>query len=225
LGKHLITFDSHRFIQDLWSVLEEVLKVEKENILMDIMDNLNVIHFRSDKVRLAGGVETSDRERAILLKKSIEAEIEKEASYQLKLTVYAMRKYFKDSFIGWYYEHGTGELWDGHKGLGYVSHQDRFGKEIVTRSKYRSYIAGGVGVWIDQGGNRRITKSPRAGDVIKESKKGLNFDTPAYHWFSNAFDKQVIKQDLREKFSYVLKHNMKLSNYIKLSKEFVIGRD
>ncbi|MEM0173399.1 MAG: hypothetical protein QXI16_02715 [Sulfolobaceae archaeon] len=194
-------FDIEAFTKDFKKLMGDVLEVEGKFIAEDMRDRLREIPFRKDIVRLAGGTVTSDAARRITLMRSIEFDVNRRLGRKVMLTIMAMRKNFKESFIGWYYEYGTGEEYEGYPALGYVSHPYRTGQKIVTRSKFLRY-GSKKGMWVDQGGNLRITESPHAGDEIV-FEDGHTYDTPAYFWFSGTLDRDW-ERELTERFRYIL---------------------
>lgn len=115
----------------------------------------------------------------------------------LSLITTAMSTNFEQSFIGWFYEFGTGTKYQAPKvGFALPNPGDKnpyrafgSGTTIVSRSK-----SDNGGYWTDMGGNKRKTNSKRGGKPLPA------FNTPAYKWFSRAHEETVeaIKEELKE---------------------------
>lgn len=189
-----ISFDVTAFISDLKRELKKATYGIQQQILANARENLMAIPFKQNDVRLANGSITSDYDRkSAVLNSIVSKRLEWESNRILKGAVSALEKDWKDSHIGLYYEHGTGENSDFYApaySIGDYNPFRRGTRQIVSRS---FHINGGV--WTDAGGNERQTYSPRGGDRNEGFIKYVGDDTLAYHWFEQAF-KQVTDKAL-----------------------------
>jgi hypothetical protein len=195
-GNRYIYFDIEKFRLLFYKAIKGTLDDIRVQIRDDIKSNIKNITFKTNKVRLAGGRITSDAMRKKSLLNSVVTGIVKDKTNGVyATTISTMKKNFKESFIGIYYEHGTGERWDGTRvRLGSDIHEatscnlKRTSRAIVSRSKYIKYVGSAVpGQWYDLGGNLRITGAKRAGVRDANFIKYIGEDTRAHHWHKRAF--------------------------------------
>jgi hypothetical protein len=195
-------------------------------MLKELKSSLSKVPFKNNKVRMAGGVETSDLERKSAVMDAIESDLQRIGKSVFNVTFSALEKNFEESHIGIYYEHGTGEEWDGRYESvksGYKPNPHRSGRTIVSRSRHIDYSGNGKGKWVDLRGNIRITGSGEAGVHNKSFVKYIGEDTKAYHWYSNVFknNHDWIMNRLRQAI-----HNVELTNFLHLrKKKYILGKD
>ena len=248
----LFEFDIKLYKADLYRAVEDVLNDIKKDIISTMRSNLMSISFKDNPVRLAGGEVTSDAKRRRAVFNAIEGDIVKPTRSSVELHIGALRKNFREAHIGIYYEHGTGEEWDGeYEGSGgsmingsYRSRSqvnrtgaylrsvnrniDRPNRQIVTRSRHRNYNGLGKGIWIDLGGNRRITRAIEGGKRDAGFEKYIGEDIKAHKWFSGAIDKH--KPEIKERLERVLTEEVVVFDYMKSNysksakKELVLGK-
>jgi hypothetical protein len=184
-----VTFDYFGFREEIRKALQRAAIQISKGAAERAKINISRIPFKSQSLP---GIKLSDaeRKRAVLnsittnMSKAVTGKVRATAKRRVEATVTALEKDFKDSHIGLYYEHGTGTKWDGVPTPDFAKFKnpDRHGREIVTRSKFKTYNAGMAGAWYDIGGNRHITWSRKEGRPIRN----INVNTPAYHWFQKA---------------------------------------
>lgn len=162
------------------------------------ISNINLIKFHKNTILLVDGT-TSDmlRKRALvtsIINDRVQWEMD---GTKLSIVTKAMSKNFKESFIGWFYEFGTGTKFEApragfslpHPGDPNPHRAFYSGTTIVSRSRND-----GDGYWTDMGGNKRKANSNIGG-------KPLNvFNTPSYKWFERAHVETVeeIKRELEQ---------------------------
>ncbi|SNS22128.1 hypothetical protein SAMN05446037_100687 [Anaerovirgula multivorans] len=212
-GNQLLRFDSVKYVNDLRQALKAATK-EIRDLLQDVIKrNVNSLPLKFNTVKLAGGLETSDAERAAALASSIAVDYLKWKSDDvLETQVKAMENNFKDSHIGWYYEIGTGEYSDAslYSQYGFTRSLGdpnpyriaSVGSSIVSRSKKD-------GQWKDFGGNIRETGSAIGGvggtdppskkdgtkiapdkyaEMVSNFRTYIGEDVQAYRWFEKSVE-------------------------------------
>ena len=236
--KNFITFDAFKFKIDLEKALKGAVQEASSLLYETIMYNLTMTPFKDNPVktlrsvsdkRSANTITTSDAERkqaviASVINKGITSMSTSIISAKVSYTALN----FKDSHIGIYYEHGIGGNWDGTNvrvtAEGMVGNKFREGSQVVSRSKHINYQGMGKGVWVDLGGNLRITGSNRAGQKDSGFMDYIGEETLAYHWFSSALKekKDRIIGILRKAVNSV---NPISKKYIKIQPVYVLGKD
>lgn len=223
----LFSFDVDGYVSELRYSLRSAVREIKETLLKELKNSAKSLPFKRNPVRLAGGEVTSDYKRRRAVINAINASMDEIERDVIMLTFTALDNNFKDSHIGIYYEHGTGEEWDGEyetlPGIVPSPNKYRSGRQIVSRSKHIDYAGLGKGKWIDLGGNIRVTASREAGRRTPGFIAYIGEDTKAYHWFSSVFEekREWIMKKLREAVMKV-----KPERFIRLStKNFVLGKD
>lgn len=222
-----IYFNASGYIHALQMSLKEATKEIRDLLYDYIIDNLQKITFKDNKVRLTGGKVTSDSARKAAVLKSIRKEVIKYVKYSrdtiIISAVKALADNFKDSHIGIYYEYGTGLKAEDVK-LPVAGDLNRYrtGKEIVSRSKHIDYSGLGKGVWRDMGGNIRVTGSPEAGRRDQGFKKYIGDDIEAYHWFRNAVRKT--RQEIIRIYNRAIAKVNPL-DYLNIKSSFTLGKD
>lgn len=197
----------------------------KNDLVQQILYNAKMLPFKKNKVKLAGGEVTSDYERRGALFSSIEGHLEWVESDVLQAVFLSIKENFEESHIGLYYEHGTGDEWDGTMtpvGTNPTPNRYRPGRKIVSRSKFINYAGLGKGRWVDLGGNIRVTGSKEAGRRTPEFVKYVGHDVKAYHWFSRAFDER--RSFIMKKIQDAIK-SVPLSRYLIVKSKFILGKD
>lgn len=227
----LIWFDAEGYKSAIRAELKDAMSDIRREIVQELKKSAASLPFKNNEVKLAGGVVTSDLKRKQAVMDAINSGLEKVETDIYNVTFTALARDFKDAHIGIYYEHGTGNEWDGK----FQSITDapftvdewspnphRDGRTIVSRSKHIDYSGHGKGVWIDLGGNVRKTGSRRAGVRDDNFVKYIGEDTKAYHWYSNAF---------KNKYSWIINrlrtaiHNVQVSNYLRCKATYILGKD
>lgn len=205
-------FSKGAFAKSLNSAINQSSTVLAEEFKGYVIKRLAQINFKDNPVKLVGEGETSDAKRKQALLNSIRVmhgNNADDAYNRIKrITFEAMSKDYKNSFVGYYYEYGTGEkeieMNRAERPLE-EKNPARTSQTIVSRSKFDIY-SGGPGKWEDIGGNLRVTGSPRAGvgantpdpetgKVNKEAEKRfrayIGRDINSYLWFHGSVDKTM----------------------------------
>lgn len=217
-----IDFDGKAYINALKKGIIDAMLELRDEIYKEAVKNAASLPFKSNKVRLANGSFTSDAERVDALLKSIETDTFHWINHQVVRTaVKAMERNFSQSFIGLFYEYGTGEKFDVSSGINIIDSSwnvyrvQKAGSPIVTRSKY---INGGY--WTDLGGNLRKTLSPRGGERDEGFIKYVGDDIEAHYWFRNAY--LSVKDKVVERYKRVLEE-VHPAKFIHLANRIVLG--
>lgn len=116
---------------------------------------------------------------------------------RLSMVTVAMARDFKESYIGWFYEFGTGVYYEPPKvgfSLPHPGDPNPYrafgsGTTIVSRSRKDN-----DGLWTDMGGNKRRSVSQKGGKPLPA------FNTPAYKWFDKAHKETVeaVKKEVED---------------------------
>jgi hypothetical protein len=239
--KHCWKFKGKDFLDDLKMEFKTVLEVATTLIYERALSNLASINFKDNPVKIlkssgmAGGITkqgvevTSDAKRKHAVIDALTRErVTSITNDVLTARVRSVNKNFKDSHIGIYYEHGTGTHWDGLETKvpivsGASSSAKRAG-QIVSRSGKVDYGMGRRGVWVDLGGNMRITGSKMAGVHDEGFMNYIGEETKAYHWFSKAFKES--KSEIYALYNEAIKRvNPAKSKYWIYMKNFTLGVD
>jgi hypothetical protein len=228
-------------MKDLRIAFKKAVNEASKLLYNKIRGNLAAIPFKNNPVKIltsmtrAGGVTrnnikvTSDQERKDSVLRNISrGAVQDIGDGILKSHVKYTSQEFEKSHIGIYYEHGVGSNWDGVEEKipsmrGYSSARKARG-QIMSRSKYIDYQGLGKGVWVDLGGNIRVTKSTRAGEVGAGFKAYVGEETRAYHWFGLALKNN--KGSIKKLFRDVIEsNNIFKKKYWKVMGSFRLGRD
>lgn len=231
LNAPFIQFKGNAYMDKLKKELRLAMKEIERTVYKDIRANLESIPFSDVNTHLDSGM-TSDLDRKQAVMDSIKTNLKYAENDLLVLTVDAMAENFKESFIGFYYEYGTGENFTGQRLNGFYSTNEtigerepspfvtptpnpmRSGPSIVTRDK--SVDSGlGAGRYLDMGGNVHITHCSIAGEEVP-----YGYVVKAYHWFSNALEKNAIfiQKTLSEAVASV-----NISDFFIVADEFILG--
>jgi hypothetical protein len=232
-------FDGDAYVNDLKQEMKKEMTEASKELLSMVKASLLKINFKGNPVKLlkssgkAGEITKDDIEltsdalrKADVLEALIRDRVSWEGSKILKTKIKYTTRNFEKSHIGIYYEHGIGSKWDGiteavaTKNISVGS----MGKPLSSRSKFINYVGQGLGVWIDLGGNKRITKSIKAGETTLKFRKYVGKETPAYHWFGKAF--KSYRSTLRKKYRSAFKR-VKITNkkYWSFMSTFTLGVD
>lgn len=224
MGKKFIVFRKKDYIRDLKLRIKEKGEEVQKFLIQDMKNRLDIIPFKDNEVKLYGGKTTSDAARKSAVINSIVGKTVKWVNKNtLRVAVSALEKNFKDSYIGLYYEYGTGtKAKDTNIGLLGTPNRYRFGKKIVTRSKNINYGYGEKGVWRDAGGNLRVTGAKRAGVRDAGFVKYVGADVKAYGWFSKSFSENKMKFI---KMYLEAIRSVKITKYIEIAPYYKLGRD
>ncbi len=224
-SKGLIYLDVEGYMKAVRESLKDTMKVIKNDLVRRVKNRASALPFKDNEVRISGGTPTSDLKRSSALIDSIEGNLRFVERDVLELTVTAMETGFKDSHIGLYYEHGTGDEWDGYEyETNSVASPNKYrkGSSIVSRSMFIDYAGLGRGRWVDVGGNLRVTSSVRAGERDRGFVDYIGEDVKAYYWFSGTF------KDNKERYALMIRGAIEkvwLGNYLILKRTFVLGKD
>lgn len=215
----IIFFDYKNYEHDLRVKMKEVT-VKVRNLLVErLQEAVMRLNLKTNKVRLAGGKETSDAKRRKALIDSIVAErVNVISGVLIETAVSAMANNFPESHIGIYYEFGTGiyaEEEPAVKNLG-DPNPYRTGKEIVSRSRKN-------GTWRDAGGNVRVTGSLFGGGSGEKFREYIGEDIKPQHWFERTFDEFIESEAIPMYEKAVVE--LSPFNYFKVKRRFVLGRD
>ena len=221
-GGGYIIFRADLLSRDLQKAIEITAKTVGGILVAAAKKNIRSIQFNQFPVRLAGeaiptagirkttaGYGRTDATRkhalinSIILDKAVKTSVSR-----VSVAVKTMANNFKDSHIGIYYEHGTGQYASGGftnvTGAKYDRNPLRIGNDIYTRPGQE---------WTDLGGNRRISN---AGELRK-----LNgFAVKPYKWFEKAVE------IANKQFSKVLSNEMKylhIEKYLQIKNKIIIG--
>jgi hypothetical protein len=215
----VIFFDYKKYVHDLRDRMKEVTMRVRDLLLERLKESVERLHMKTNKVRLAGGDETSDAKRRNALLSSIVAErVSVVEGVLIETAVSAMADNFPESHIGIYYEYGTGVYAEDIpevKDLG-DPNPYRTGKEIVSRSRKN-------GTWRDAGGNVRITGSIFGGGSGEKFREYIGEDIVPQHWFEKTFD-EFIQNEAIPMYEKVISE-LSPFNYMKVKRKFVLGRD
>lgn len=229
----LIEFDVVSYSKALRRELQKATNKLKNTMIENARQNLAVIPFKTNKVRLADSGQTSDADRKMAVINSIINDgFEWIQDYiyvnsyrtqtRVMAEVSALKGDFKDTHIGIYYEYGTGENADPagpmHLALKHWNPYRPVGirQPIVSRSRK---VNGGI--WVDIGGNVRKTTALIGGRRSENFISFVGEDLPAYHWFRRAF--LAMKDEARVTYADALRKVNPLK-YIKISKRLVLGK-
>lgn len=227
-GKIPFKFDGDKYIKDLHKSLTKAHEEAIQMLHQQIKANLQSIKFKDNKVRMAGGVVTSDAKRKGAVIANIVANYTSSTSSSiLRGRVRYISDNFEDAHIGIYYEHGIGSNWDGIDAkipiASGTSSSAKNGGRVVSRSARIDYGIG-KGMWIDLGGNKRITGSKKAGRSDAGFMKYIGEETHAYHWFRKAQAQRA--SDIRKLFRQAIDRvNIFNKKYWRYHKTFTLGRD
>jgi len=202
----------------------------RKKILNDLKYKAAALPYKSNKVRMAGGMVTSDLARREAVVASIVAtKLNREINDTVRVTFSALKSNFKDSHIGLYYEYGTGDKASGDysslKGIPHTAgqyNQYRTGRTIVSRSKHINYAGLGKGKWYDMGGNIRVTGSPKAGVHDAKFRDYIGEDVSAAYWFRDTMQSEA--PYIRKQLSIALK-SIELKDYFKMPTKIILGKD
>lgn len=188
-AESLITFDKLNFEKSLRAECLSIMVDVKTKLLQITLANAMRMDFNNIPTILATGRMTSNALRKRSLIQSIVA---RRFNWELngrkmRIRLSAMGSDFKESYIGWYYEYGTGTKYEPPKAgisLPYPGTYNKFralgdGSRLVTRSRY-------TGTWTDMGGNERLSYSPKGGKPLPDS-----FEVEAYHWVENGLNSVI----------------------------------
>lgn len=221
-GGGYIVFRDDLFIADLQKVVGVTLNRIGKMLIKRAQSNLAAIQFHYFPVRLAGeavpevgirrtkkGYGRTDASRKFaVIDSMVLGDIARRANNKLGITVYTLAKNFKDSHIGIYYEHGTGQYADGSytrvSGMKYEENPLRSGMDIYTRPGQE---------WTDLGGNRRISN---AGSL----RKLPGFAVRPQRWFARAFE--YANSQFARVFSEELQY-MDIRKYLQVKSKIIIG--
>jgi len=222
--------------QSLKDAMGEVTTLLREQILA----NLESIPFKDNPVKIlksmgvAGKLKKSDVEITSDAKRKYEVMdniINSRITWTGRSILSAQIRYtsnnFKESHIGIYHEHGIGSNWDGmdaEKMSPKFSSTRKNSGMVASRSRHIDYIGDGKGIWVDLGGNVRITGSKMAGRTDAGFMNYIGEQTKAYHWFSRALDEN------RDKILGIYNKALKKihignSKYWKFMSNYILGVD
>ncbi len=220
-GGGYITFRADLLARDLQKAIEITAKTVGGILVGEAKKNIRNIIFHQYPVRFAGeavppvgirrttaGYTRTDatRKHALLNSIILDKAVRTTAS-RVSVTVKTMATNFKDSHIGIYYEHGTGEHADGYTnvtGAKYDRNPLRTGKDIFTRPGQE---------WTDLGGNRRISNAGKL-----ERLNG--FAVKPQRWFERAVE--TTNKRFAEIFSDELKY-LQIEKYLQIKDKIIIG--
>jgi len=221
-GSFCIEFDAHGYLRALKNAITKVTAEMQKELYHRTRAKAQALPYKDNPVRLANGRFTSDADRAdAVINSVVNNGLEWVARNVVSATVTALEKYFNKSFIGLFYEYGTGKNADIDTPFFALGDWNPYrlpvaGAPIVTRSKH---VNGGV--WTDLGGNKRITYSPRGGERDADFVKYIGEDIEAHHWFREAFEE--VKDEVLENYRRVVYVECHVSKFIKLLPTIVLG--
>ena len=208
---YIMYFDVDKYEAEMKKALMDATIKIRQLLYDTIICNIKVLPFKDNPVVMADGSETSDAERKEALLKSVDkgghVRLHTENFNRYYASVSAMASKFEDSYVGWYYEIGTGEESDleGYSKYGMTAslgdvnpfRLPNVGAPIVSRSAT-------LGPWRDLGGNLRTTKSQLGGigssnipenvsseryaEMVDRFREYIGEDIKAYYWFERAVE-------------------------------------
>lgn len=204
--KSFLYFNEFEYKKALKRELKKATEDIRNLLWEQAVENASSLPFKTNPVRLAQSDPTSDYERRMSLINSIIYErVQNYRDIAYYTTISAMKKNWKESHIGIYYEFGTG-VYEEPNPFSELGDPNPFrtGKEIVSRSRY-GYNRTEEGLklmrdekgrpivsntWYDAGGNLRITGSIKGGQNDEGFREYIGDDVKAYHWFSKIIDQR-----------------------------------
>lgn len=230
---YLIRFYADAYLEAVRKELAKVTQELSKRMYVQARENLENIPFKNNKVRVGLNSFTTDDERKAavmnsIVQKKIETTYLKVAGSTGKIIsmvggVSALEHGdYRDTHIGLYYEWGTGNNADADGPMRWgLRAWNPYRRPIGVRSPIVSRsVRTDNGVWIDLGGNTRVTKSIVGGRRNEKFLKFVGEDLEAEHWFRDAFCVMLVDAEKEYRKALASIHPAK---FMKMPKTLRIG--
>jgi len=229
---YLFTFNVAKYKRDLGNKIKSLLvKMYLKPLHTAIYVSAAKLPWKDNPVQIltgagAGSVSfTSDRARAGAVLGNIQkSQVEATSGSAISMSVKWMASNWKDSHIGLYYEHGTGENQDGlyerMPSVSGMSSSSRNKGKMASRTRFVDYLGNGnPGTWRDMGGNLRYTGSLKAGQADAGFRNYVGEDVEAHYWFHGP--SRVALKEVRGIIKLAIR-SVPLTKYLKIRPKFMI---